>query len=109
MHSTSTMNDDFKPLPLFRTGHRQTILGYLLRKWQKAMPAKLHRVAMPDGDTLHLYDASPVGWKETGPVVMIVHGLGGCHTSGSVLQLAWKCYRQGMRVVRVNMRGSGEG
>ncbi len=110
MQSTSTIStsDDFKPLPLFRSGHRQTILGYFLRKWQKAMPAQLHRLPLPEGDTLHLYDASPPGWHEAGPVAMIVHGLGGCHTSGSVLRLAWECYRQGMRVVRVNMRGSGE-
>lgn len=105
---SNAIHDDFKPLPLFRSGHRQTILGYFLRKWQKSMPAKLHRLQLPDGDTMHLYDASPPGWKETGPVVMIVHGLGGCHTSGSVLRLAWECYRHGMRVVRVNMRGSGE-
>ncbi|MFT3880826.1 MAG: alpha/beta fold hydrolase [Gemmatales bacterium] len=106
---SKALNEDFKPLFLFRSGHRQTILGYFLRKWQKAMPAQLRRLPLPDGDTMHLYDASPPGWKEAGPVVMIVHGLGGCHTSGSVLRLAWECYRQGMRVVRVNMRGSGEG
>lgn len=111
MQSTSTIStgDEFKPLPLFRSGHQQTILGYFMRRWQRAMPGELHRLPLPDGDTLHLYDASPPGWLEAGPVVMIVHGLGGSHTSGSVLRLAWECYRQGMRVVRVNMRGCGEG
>lgn len=108
MKNGSNFDDSFRPLPLFRSGHRQTILGYLLRKWQRAMPAQLRKVALPDGDVLHVYDAIPSGWQETGPVAMIVHGLGGSHTSGSVLQLAWECYRHQMRVFRVNMRGSGE-
>lgn len=102
-----TNHDEFKPLPLFRSGHRQTILGYLLRKWQKAMPARMHQVPLTDGDVLEIHDAIPSDWKEGQPLVLIVHGLGGCHTSGSVLRLAWECYRQRWRVVRINMRGSG--
>lgn len=100
--------DDFRPMPLFRSGHRQTILGYFVRKWQRTMPAEERRVLLPDGDTLDIYDSVPPGWKEGGPISIIVHGLGGCHRSGSVLRLAWECYRQQMRVVRMNMRGSGD-
>lgn len=99
--------DDFKPLPLFRSGHRQTILGYLLRKWQRPLPAQLHRLPLSDGDLLEIHDTIPNNWKEGSPVILIVHGLGGCHTSGSVLRLAWECYRQNWRIIRINMRGSG--
>lgn len=108
MINGTVIDEAFRPLPLFRSGHRQTILGYLLRKWQRGMPAELRKVPLPDGDVLHVYDAVPPEWKQHGPVVIIVHGLGGCHSSGSVLRLAWECYRHQMRVIRVNMRGSGE-
>lgn len=102
------MNDPFKPLPLFGTGHRQTILGHLLRKWQRDMPAQFRRIALVDGGQLHAYDTIPPGWTEAEPLLLIVHGLGGSHLSGSVLRLAWEAHRQGIRVVRLNLRGSGE-
>jgi len=102
------MTDSFSPLPLFRTGHQQTLLGYALRKMQTRLPATLHRLPLPDGDVLHFYDSRPRAWKPGEPIALIVHGLGGSHDSGSVLQLAKVCLKQGMRVVRINMRGSGE-
>lgn len=107
MHMAHSPSDEFKPLPLFRSGHRQTILGYLLRKWQRSMPAELHHIPLPDGDVLEIHDATPTTWQDGCPIVLIVHGLGGCHHSGSVLRLAWECHRRSWRVVRVNMRGSG--
>lgn len=102
------MTDTFTPLPLFRSGHQQTLLGYALRKMQTRIPAKLHRLPLADGDVLHFYDSHPSSWKPGAPIALIVHGLGGCHDSGSVLQLAKVCQKQGMRTVRINMRGSGK-
>jgi uncharacterized protein len=102
------MDNTFTPLLFFRSGHRQTILGYVLRKLQTRLPAKLHRLPLPDGDVLHLYDSQPANWQPTHTIALIVHGLGGCHDSGSVLQLARVCLRRGMRVIRINLRGSGE-
>lgn len=101
------MTVPFQPLPLFGTGHRQTILGHLMRKWQRDLPAVLRRIPLEDGSQLHAYDSIPTGWQATQPAVIIIHGLGGCHTSGSVLGLGWKAYRQGWRVIRLNLRGSG--
>lgn len=102
------MTDTFTPLPVFRSGHHQTIVGYLLRRWQRALQASRHRLVLSDGDCLHLYDSIPEGWQAGQPVVMIVHGLGGSHTSGSVLRLAWELFRHQFRIVRINLRGSGE-
>jgi predicted alpha/beta-fold hydrolase len=102
------MRDSFTPLPFFRSGHRQTLLGYALRKMQRPLAATLQRVTLPDGDVLHLYDSIPQRWKPSDAIALIVHGLGGCHNSGSVLQLSKVCLKQGMRIVRINLRGSGE-
>ncbi|MBL8822979.1 MAG: alpha/beta fold hydrolase [Planctomycetia bacterium] len=102
------MTDVFTPIPVFRSGHHQTIVGYLLRRWQRALQATLHRLVLPDGDCLHIHDSIPTSWQPGQPIIMIVHGLGGSHTSGSVLRLAWEFFRHRFRTVRINLRGSGE-
>jgi len=98
---------DFLPLIGFRSGHRQTILGHFARLWQPKPDGTLRRVPLPDGDALHVYDTLPTDWELGGPVVVLVHGLGGSHMSGSVLRLAWEGLRHGVRVLRVNLRGCG--
>src|SRR5215207_8554146 len=98
---------EFVPLLGFRSGHRQTILGHFARKWLPKPPGELRRVPLPDGDVLHTYETTPDGWEPGRPVVLIVHGLGGSHESGSVLRLTWECLRQHWRVLRINLRGCG--
>jgi predicted alpha/beta-fold hydrolase len=102
------MSSLFTPLPLLRSGHAQTVVGYYVRKWQRNMPGTLHRIPLPDGDSLHVYETLPSGWKPGQPLVLIIHGLGGSHTSGSVLRLGWEAMKAGMGVVRINLRGSGD-
>jgi predicted alpha/beta-fold hydrolase len=98
---------DFIPLFGFRSGHRQTILGHFARKWLPRPVGALRRVALADGDVLHTYDTVPDAWKPNAPVVLIVHGLGGSHVSGSVIRLTWECLHQHWRVLRINLRGCG--
>ncbi|HMO37403.1 MAG TPA: alpha/beta fold hydrolase [Gemmatales bacterium] len=102
------MDHAFKPLWPFRSGHQQTVLGYYLRKCQTRLHGHLYRVPLADGDTLHIYDTPPANWQPANPIALIVHGLGGSHDSGSVLQLARVCLKSGLRVIRINLRGSGE-
>lgn len=98
---------DFLPLRGFRSGHRQTILGHFARLWLPRPAGERRLVPLPDGDALHAHDTAAEGWEPGQPVVLIVHGLGGSHESGSVLRLAWECLRNRLRVLRVNLRGCG--
>jgi predicted alpha/beta-fold hydrolase len=102
------MPDTFQPMPLIRSGHHQTIAGYYVRQWQRALPGTQHKVPLPDGDALHVYETIPDTWKAEDPIVLIIHGLGGSHTSGSVTRLGWECLRAGLAILRINLRGSGD-
>jgi predicted alpha/beta-fold hydrolase len=49
------------------------------------------------------------GARETRPALLIVHGLGGSDASSYVVSTGRLAYARGFHVVRVNMRGSGDG
>ena len=51
----------------------------------------------------------PTGWHPEQRTAFLLHGLGGSHRSPRVVRLARKLYRQGVKVVRVNLRGCGTG
>ena len=99
----------FEPHPLLRDGHSQTIAGFW---WPDsgAMPASERReVRLPDGDRLVLRDSSPEGWGVGDPIAVLVHGLAGGAGSPYVVRLAVLLVAKGVRVLRMNLRGAGEG
>jgi predicted alpha/beta-fold hydrolase len=108
----------FRPHPLVRGGHLQTIVGNFLPN-RVQVESVLHRVPLPDGDAIALHDdggaAIPVcqsnnGKQECLPhVVILVHGLGGCHQSGYMLRCSAKLRALGYRVFRMDLRGCGAG
>jgi predicted alpha/beta-fold hydrolase len=100
---------DFRPLPLLRNGHLQTLLGFWLPGEQVGRYPRQHILALPDGDALMLYDNIPRGWQPDGPVAVIVHGLSGSHASPCVERAAARLLRRQARVVRLDLRGSGKG
>jgi predicted alpha/beta-fold hydrolase len=100
---------DFRPLPLLRNPHVQTLLGYYLPGPRLGLPARAHVLRLPDGDGLVLHDTVPGGWRPGAPVAVLVHGLSGSHASPQVRRLACKLLRQGLRVVRLDLRGAGKG
>lgn len=104
-------DDTFRPLPLLGNPHVQTLLGAWLRGPRFAGPSQVRRVRLPDGDRLVLHDSVPAGWRRGGAVAVLVHGLTGSHRSGYMQRMASKLTREGMRVVRVDLRscGTGEG
>jgi predicted alpha/beta-fold hydrolase len=69
--------------------------------------AELRMVALADGDQIALHDDCPDEWKPGEQVVMLVHGMGGCHSSGYVQRLTAKLSARGARVFRMDMRGVG--
>jgi predicted alpha/beta-fold hydrolase len=102
------MGELFRPLPLLGNAHVQTLLGNLFARGP-APPSRLRLVTLPDGDRLALHDSVPAGWRPGGPVVLLVHGLGGSHASGYMRRVALHLHARGVRVVRMDLRGAGRG
>src|SRR5439155_2971403 len=54
-------------------------------------------------------DSIPSGWSEGGRIILVIHGLGGCHRSAHVQRLARRLIQRQVRVVRMDLRGVGHG
>ena len=98
----------FVPHPLLRGAHRQTVLAaYLFRRRRyRAVP---HQVALPDGDSLVVHDECGAAWRSGQRVVLLLHGLAGCHQSGYMQRVSAKLANAGYRALRLDMRGCGAG
>jgi hypothetical protein len=100
---------DFEPLPLLGNRHVQTLLAFFLTGPGLTHPSQERYVRLPDGDRLVLHDSAPAGWRSGGRIALVIHGLGGSHRSGHVTRQAHMLLRQGIRVVRVDLRSAGRG
>jgi predicted alpha/beta-fold hydrolase len=100
---------DFRPFPLLGNPHVQTVLGNLLPGPDLSHPTRQRLVTLTDGDRLVLHDSVPRRWRQGGRIAMLVHGLGGSHRSRHVRTLARLLLPHGIRVVRVDLRGTGKG
>jgi predicted alpha/beta-fold hydrolase len=94
---------------LLRNRHVQTIVGHLWSGPRFRHPTRKHVLSLADGDRLVLHDAEPTGWPPGQPISVLVHGLGGCHDSGHLRRFARLLTARGVRTVRVDLRGTGEG
>ena len=99
----------FRPHPLIRGGHLQTIMGCYLPWRRTDYQAVQHLVTLPDGDQIVLHDDRPLAWQSGDAAVLMVHGLGGCYRSGYMLRGACKQNARGYRVFRMDLRGCGAG
>jgi predicted alpha/beta-fold hydrolase len=99
----------FEPHPLVRGGHSQTIMGRYLGGYGKRLAATSHEVGLADGDRLVVLESVPAGWQSPMPAAVLVHGLAGSADASYVVRVARRLLRQGIRVVRVNLRGAGSG
>jgi predicted alpha/beta-fold hydrolase len=99
----------FEPHPWLRGGHAQTIVG---RYWPLPRPwlaSTAHEIPLADGDRLLVLESTPPGWVGTRPTAMLVHGLAGCADASYIVRLGAHLVGMGIRVIRVNLRGSGRG
>ena len=96
----------FKPFPLFRSCHLQTIAASFLT-FHKNPDSITRFVHLPDGERITLEVTTPKGWKPDHPTVMMIHGLCGSHRSIYLIRLAHKFSKKGIRSIRVNLRGFG--
>lgn len=99
----------FRPHPLVRGGHAQTLFGTFAPGVLAAYRAMTHRVPLPDGDVLILHDDQPATWEAGERVALLVHGLAGSHLSGYMVRIAHKLNARGVRTFRLDLRGCGAG
>lgn len=93
-----------------RSAHLQT-LGASLPLWSSfhAGPAELARYPLPGGEGAL---RARVSWQEgekKARAVVLVHGVGGSSESKYVLRAGVSLHRAGYHVIRLNLRGAGEG
>lgn len=95
----------FQPAWWLRNRHLQTIVPNLLRP-QPDIHVTRERIELPDGDFV---DADWVGSRETGPIVIMLHGLEGSIQSRYAGWMLKRLDEAGYRPVLLNFRScSGE-
>jgi uncharacterized protein len=95
----------FRPHPLVRGGHLQTIVATYLPN-PTPLRATLHRVPLLDGDAIALHDD---GGQSNSDIAILIHGLGGSHQSSYMIRCSAKLRAAGVRVFRMDLRGCGAG
>ncbi|MGH8460207.1 MAG: hydrolase [Stenotrophobium sp.] len=94
----------FRPHPLLRNAHLQTLAAALLRP-TPALQIRRERLELADGDFVDL------GWSGEdnvhGPIAVLVHGLTGGFDSKYLRGLARLLIGQGWRTVALQLRGGG--
>ncbi len=104
-----SLGTEFRPLPFLSNAHVQTLLGSWLKGRVISITSRERQVLLPDGDRLVLHESVPSSWQPGQRVVVLVHGLSGCHQSGYMQRLAGLLVPRGLRVVRLDLRGCGRG
>jgi len=100
---------EFKPHPLLRNGHAQTLAGAYLPGGRHIERAVQIQVPLADGDAVVLHDDRPAHWHAGDRVALLLHGLAGCHQSSYMLRAARKLVGRGIRTFRMDLRGCGAG
>ncbi|MFO7857756.1 MAG: alpha/beta fold hydrolase [Ectothiorhodospiraceae bacterium] len=93
---------DFQPPWWLQSGHAQTLWAGLVRS-EPDRPLSRETVTLPDGDDLWLFH----GPEADGPVVLVLHGLGGCVSSPYVLGLVEALRQAGFQGAVMQFRGAG--
>jgi predicted alpha/beta-fold hydrolase len=103
---TYPVNATFRPRPPWLGGHLQTVRDRIARPRYPLSAAQTVIVAVSDGDKLvvqvHRPDAAA-----RGPLVVLVHGLGGSAESDYIRASAYGLLAAGFIVARVDLRGAG--
>lgn len=99
----------FEPHPWARGGHAQTIMGRYLPGRRFAFDSRPHEIDLGDGDRLCVLESVPPTWSDGAPAAVLIHGLAGNAGALYLVRLAGRLLELGVRVVRMNLRGAGEG
>lgn len=99
----------FRPHPLLRGGHVQTLAGYWLRGTSGPADTVKHHVELADGDQIVLHDDQPANWTAGDRAALLLPGLAGCYQSGFLVRIAFRLNERGVRTFRMDHRGTGAG
>jgi predicted alpha/beta-fold hydrolase len=99
----------FRPHPLLRSGHLQTLAAVFLPGHKRSYCAVKHHIVLDDEDQLVLHEDAPADWKPGKRAVLLMHGLSGCYESGYMQRVAEKLSDRGFRSFRLDLRGCGAG
>jgi len=99
----------FRPHPLLRGGHAQTLAGVYWPAPLAPYSARQHRLLLADGDRIVLHDDCPASWVQGDRTALLIHGLAGSHASGYMCRIAHKLSAAGIRAFRMDLRGCGAG
>jgi predicted alpha/beta-fold hydrolase len=101
----------FRPHPLFRSGHAQTLAAY-------AFPRRRRLLRESARDEPRLFETESnvsvlvrCRWQEprgSSPTLLLVHGLEGSSESTYILGAADKAHRAGFNALRMNIRSCGD-
>jgi uncharacterized protein len=97
----------FEPHPWVKGPHLQTIVGRFWPWPRSNLPSTYAEVDLGGGDRTSVFESIPEGWSSGDPAAILIHGLGGCARSAYVVRIGWRLTEQGVRVVRMNLRGAG--
>jgi predicted alpha/beta-fold hydrolase len=103
---TYPVNATFRPRPPWLGGHLQTVRDRIARPRYPLPAADTQLVAVSDGDKLAVQVHRPKR-RPRGPVVALIHGLGGSAESDYVRASAYGLLAAGFAVARVDLRGAG--
>jgi hypothetical protein len=107
---SGSTNGFFRPHPWLAGGHRQTLLGFWLRRRLRwTLPTEDVVVDAGDDVRLLLRATWQPGPRPDRPALVIVHGLGGSDASPYAVSTGLHAFARGWHVVRMNMRGAGDG
>jgi hypothetical protein len=101
-------DDGFRPHSLLVGGHRQTLLGRFVRRSLR-WSAPAEDLIAEAGDNVRLLARATWQPDPQRPALVLLHGLGGSSESTYVISLGRLALELGWSVVRMNMRGSGDG
>ncbi|HSF72059.1 MAG TPA: alpha/beta fold hydrolase, partial [Methylotenera sp.] len=96
-------------LPMLNSGQRQTIAALYWPDAPHLDDSTSHMVPLPDGDKLVLLENRPATWQAGNRIILMLHGLTGSARSKYLLRIANKLTNEGYLVIRMNLRGCGQG
>lgn len=99
----------YRPHPLLRSGHLQTLLVGVVYGERPTHHAQPIHIPLDDGEALVIHEELGPPLDEAAPLVILLHGLGGDHSSPYLQRIANELRLAGMGVWRVDLRGSGHG
>lgn len=107
--SSTRVGLPYRPRRLLRNGHVQTLLVGVICGACPVYCAQRIEVPLADGEALVVHEELGPPVARTAPLVILIHGLGGDHSSPYLQRIAQRLRHSGFQVWRVDLRGSGAG